>query len=153
MQIATIEFARNACGLKGAHSEEFKEECEHPVIHLLEDQKTVTKKGASMRLGLWDTKLKAGSKVRALYDTETVSERHRHRYEFNQDYRDQFEKAGFVLAGTSPDGELGEIVEIPDHPFFVAVQFHPEFLSKPTAPHPLFRGFVEAALKVRKQEI
>ncbi|MDF1814721.1 MAG: CTP synthase [Verrucomicrobiales bacterium] len=153
MQIATIEFARNVCHLEGAHSQEFQDDTPHPVIHLLEDQKSVTKKGGSMRLGLWDTKLRPGSKVRELYGKDNISERHRHRYEFNQDYREQFEKAGLVLAGTSLEGDLGEIVEIPNHPFFIAVQFHPEFLSKPTAPHPLFRGFVEAALKYRKKEV
>lgn len=152
MQIATIEFARNVLGLSDAHSEEFEEKTTNPVIHLLEEQKSVTKKGGSMRLGLWDTKLKPGSKVLDLYGKDFIRERHRHRYEFNQKYREQFETAGLTLAGTSPDGELGEIVEIPSHPFFIAVQFHPEFLSKPTAPHPLFRGFIEAALKFRKGE-
>ncbi len=152
MQVATIEFARNVCDLEGAHSEEFKPETPHPVIHLLEEQKTVTQKGGSMRLGLYETKLEPGSLARKLYDKDNVSERHRHRYEFNQDYREQFEAAGLKLSGVSPDGTLGEIVEIPDHPFFVAVQFHPEFLSRPTNAHPLFRGFVKAGLERRLGE-
>lgn len=152
MQIATIEFARNVCGIADAHSSEFEPDCKNAVIHLLEEQKSVTKKGASMRLGLWDTDLEAGSKAYELYGKKKISERHRHRYEFNQSYREQFEKNGLVLSGTSLDGTLGEIVEIKDHPFMVAVQFHPEFLSRPTSPHPLFSGFVSAALKQRNKE-
>lgn len=152
MQIATIEFARNVCHLKDAHSSEFHENTPHPVIHLLEEQKSVKQKGASMRLGLYDTRLQAGSKSRELYGRELIKERHRHRYEFNQGYREQFEEHGLILAGTSPDGELGEIIELRDHPYFIAVQFHPEFLSRPTAPHPLFVGFVGAALELRMAE-
>ncbi len=150
MQIATIEFARNVCGLDNANSTEFDEETPHPVICLLEDQKEVTEKGASMRLGTYVTHLEEGSHSFDLYQKKVINERHRHRFEFNQNYREQFEKAGLKLVGSSPDGLLGEIVEIPDHPFFVAVQFHPEFQSKPTAPHPLFKGFVAAALERRK---
>ncbi|MEO0416626.1 MAG: CTP synthase, partial [Verrucomicrobiota bacterium] len=149
MQVAVVEFARNVCGLEGAHSDEFDEKSPHPVIHILEEQKSVTQKGGSMRLGLYDTDLKEGSLARKLYGEALVKERHRHRYEFNQSYREQFEKAGMILSGTSPDGTLGEIIEIPDHPFYIAVQFHPEFLSRPTAPHPIFRGFVAAALEHR----
>jgi len=149
MQIATIEFARHACGLENAHSTEFHPTTPHPVICLLEEQKEVTNMGASMRLGTWETKLTEDSRSSALYGNTTINERHRHRYEFNQNYRSQFEEAGLHLVGTSPDGTLGEIVEIPDHPFFIAVQFHPEFQSKPTAAHPLFKGFVAAALENR----
>lgn len=149
MQIATIEFARHACGLENAHSTEFDPTTPHPVICLLEEQKEVTNMGASMRLGTWETKLTENSRSAELYGDTTINERHRHRYEFNQNYRSQLEDAGLHLVGTSPDGTLGELVEIPGHPFFIAVQFHPEFQSKPTAAHPLFRGFVAAALKNR----
>ena len=149
MQIATIEFARHACELELAHSTEFDPSTPHPVICLLEEQKEVTNMGASMRLGTWETRLSEESRSAKLYGATTINERHRHRYEFNQNYRSQFEKAGLRLVGTSPDGTLGEIVEIPDHPFFIAVQFHPEFQSKPTAAHPLFKGFVAAALENR----
>ena len=151
MQVASIEFARNVCGLEGAHSSEFQKDTPHPVIHLLEEQKSVTQKGASMRLGLYKTKLKQGTKARELYRSDEVEERHRHRYELNQDYRERLEKSGMILSGSSPDGSLGEIVEIPKHPFFIAVQFHPEFLSKPTAPHPLFRGFVAATMEAKEK--
>ncbi len=150
MQIATIEFARNVCGLEDAHSTEFAPETSHPVICLLEEQKEIVHKGASMRLGAWETKLVDGSRSADLYGTKKIDERHRHRYEFNQSYREQFDEAGLKLVGTSPDDTLGEIVEIPDHPFFIAVQFHPEFQSKPTEPHPLFKGFVGAALENRR---
>ena len=149
MQIATIEFARHACGLENAHSTEFDPTTPHPVICLLEEQKEVTNMGASMRLGTWETKLTENSRSAELYGDTTINERHRHRYEFNQNYRSQLEDAGLHLVGTSPDGTLGELVEIPIHPFFIAVQFHPEFQSKPTAAHPLFRGFVAAALENR----
>ncbi|HQW29623.1 MAG TPA: CTP synthase, partial [Verrucomicrobiales bacterium] len=138
MQIATIDFARNACGLEHAHSTEFNEGTPHPVILLLEDQKFIQDKGGTMRLGTWETKLAPGSKSAALYGKLAVNERHRHRYELNQNYLSLYEEKGLKLVGTSPDGSLGEIIEIPAHPFFIAVQFHPEFKSKPTAPHPLF---------------
>jgi CTP synthase len=149
MQIATIEFARHACGLERAHSTEFDEGTPHPVICLLEDQKEVQDKGGTMRLGTWETKMRPDSKSSVLYGKASVNERHRHRYELNQNYLSLFEEKGLCLAGSSPDGKLGEIVEIPGHPFFIAVQFHPEFQSKPTAPHPLFKGFVAAALEKR----
>jgi CTP synthase len=147
MQIATIEFARNALGLEGAHSTEFNPKTPHPVICLLEEQRGVTQVGGTMRLGSQPCRLKAGSRAHQLYGAPLIHERHRHRYEFNGSYRERFEKAGFSISGTSPDGDLVEIIEIERHPFFVASQFHPEFLSKPTAPHPLFRGFVAAALE------
>ncbi len=148
MQIATIEFARNVCGLEKANSQEFDEATPDAVIHLLEEQKDVTEKGASMRLGTWKAALKPGSLAQQLYGCSEISERHRHRFEFNMDYRQRMEDAGFVISGTSPDGTLVEIIEIRGHPFFLASQFHPEFLSKPNAPHPLFNGFVAASLKV-----
>lgn len=150
MQTAVIEFARNVAGLDGAHSSEFDKDSAHPVIALLEEQKEVTDMGGTMRLGAMDCRLVAGSKSHAAYQNETINERHRHRYEFNNAYRDQLAAAGMTLAGTSPDGTLVEIVEIPDHPWFVAVQFHPEFKSKPLRSHPLFRDFIAAAIENKK---
>jgi len=147
MQIATIEFARHVCGLEKANSVEFDPATPDPVICLLEEQRDVTDKGASMRLGTWETLLAEGSRARGLYGKASVNERHRHRYEFNDEYKARFHEAGLVVSGTSPDGSLAEIVEIPTHPFFLAVQFHPEFQSKPRQSHPLFSGFVAAALK------
>ena len=146
MQVATIEFARNVCGLKEANSTEFDEKTGDPVICLLEEQKEVRNKGASMRLGSWPTQLVAGTLAQRTYGTDQAVERHRHRYEFNLEYRSLLEKHGFVISGTSPDGRLVEMIEIKDHPWFIACQFHPEFLSKPNSPHPLFKGFVAACL-------
>ncbi|MFM7182067.1 MAG: CTP synthase [Verrucomicrobiales bacterium] len=146
MQIASIEFARSVCGLEGANSTEFDSKSPHPVICLLEEQENVTGKGGNMRLGTWQTKLQPGTLAHRLYGRDEISERHRHRYEFNQKYLPQFEKAGFVISGASPDGTLAEVIEIPAHPFFVAVQFHPEFQSKPNRPHPVFSGFIRASL-------
>ncbi len=146
MQCAVIEFARNVIGLEGAHSTEFCAETPHPVICLLPEQKDVSEKGGTMRLGAQPCVLKDGSRAAECYGQRLISERHRHRYEFNPDYLDEFVRYGMVPTGTSPDGRLVEIVEIPDHPWFVAVQFHPEFKSKPLAPHPLFKGFIAAAL-------
>ena len=150
LQIATIDYARNVCGLEKANSTEFDPDSPHPVICLLEEQEKVTRKGASMRLGTWDTRIQPGTRAAQLYGRETITERHRHRYEFNPEYKDALEKCGLVISGASPNGELAEIIEIPDHPFFIAVQFHPEFLSKPNRPHPLFRGFVDAVLRGSK---
>jgi len=146
MQIATIEFARNVCGLAGATSTEFEKAPTHPVIDLLPEQKKVKGKGATMRLGTWECHLGEGTKARAVYGSADIRERHRHRFEFNNTYREQMEAAGFVIAGTSPDGRLVELIELRDHPWFLACQFHPEFQSKPNAPHPLFKGFVQACL-------
>jgi CTP synthase len=145
MQIASIEFARNACGLAEANSTEFKPDSPHPVICLMEEQANVTERGATMRLGTWETKVLPGSLAHRLYGSTHVSERHRHRYEFNNAYRAQMEAAGFCISGTSPDGSLVEMIEVTAHPFFIASQFHPEFLSKPNRPHPLFAGFIRAA--------
>ncbi len=144
MQIATIEFARNVLGLEKAHSMEFDVNTPHPVIALLDDQKKVSKKGGTMRLGAQPCQLAVGSRAARLYGAFVVNERHRHRYEFNNVYRERFEKAGFKFSGTSPDGRLVELIELEDHPFFMASQFHPEFHSKPHQPHPLFRGFIQA---------
>lgn len=150
MQIAVIEFARNVCGLEGAHSTEFEKGTPHPVICLLEEQKNVQEKGGTMRLGTWETLIKPDSLAANLYGSTSVHERHRHRYELNQSYQEFLEEKGLKVVGTSPDGLLGEIIEIPSHPFFIAVQSHPEFQSKPTAPHPLFKGFLAAALEKRR---
>ena len=146
MQIATIEFARNALVLAGANSTEFDAKSPHPVIDLLPDQKKVKGKGATMRLGTWPMHLKPGTRGHQLYGANEIRERHRHRYEFNQSYRERMEAAGFIISGTSPDGKLVELIELRDHPWFLACQYHPEFKSKPTAPHPLFKGFLAACL-------
>ncbi|MGH7975450.1 MAG: CTP synthase [Limisphaerales bacterium] len=145
MQIATIEFARNVLKMPKAHSTEFDLNTPNPVIAMLDEQKRVTKKGGTMRLGAQPAQLTLGTKTAELYGAFVINERHRHRYEFNNAYREKFEKAGFIFSGNSPDGKLVEIIELPNHPFFVASQFHPEFLSKPHQPHPLFKGFIAAA--------
>ena len=146
MQCAVIEFARNVLGLDGAHSTEFDREARHPVICMMEEQKGLTHLGGTMRLGACPCQLQPGSRAAELYGKLLIHERHRHRYEFNNAYRDQFSAAGMAASGISPDGNLVEMIELPDHPWFVAVQFHPEFKSKPTGAHPLFAGFIEAAL-------
>ena len=146
MQIAVIEFARHVLGWADAHSTEMAPQTTHPVIDLMPDQVGVSSKGGTMRLGQYPCVLAADSRARALYGQAEISERHRHRYEFNNDFRDRITAAGLLPVGTSPDGRLVEIVEIPAHPWFVGVQFHPEFKSRPDRPHPLFKGFVAAAL-------
>lgn len=146
MQVATIEFARNVCGLAGANSTEFDPACVDPVICILDEQKDVTNKGASMRLGMCPTILAENSLAHHVYGRTEIFERHRHRYEFNQSYRELMESNGFVISGASPDGGLVEVIEIKNHPWFLACQFHPEFQSKPTAPHALFKGFIAASL-------
>lgn len=145
MQIAVIEYGRNVLGLEGAHSTEFNPATPHPVIDIQEGQKTVMQKGGTMRLGSQACRLEPGSRTATLYGTLLIHERHRHRFEFNNEYRKRFADAGFIFAGTTPDDRLVEVIEIPNHPFFIASQYHPEFLSKPNAPHPLFRGFIAAA--------
>ena len=147
MQCAVIEFARNVGGLDKANSYEFHEDTEHPVIHLMADQKGVTDMGATMRLGQYPCVLVPGTKANGAYGKSQISERHRHRYEFNNDYRDSLTQKGLRITGLSPDKRLVEIVELSDHPWFVGVQFHPELKSRPTAAHPLFREFVKAAVK------
>lgn len=146
MQCAVIEYGRNVIGLKGAHSTEFSKDTPHPVICLLDEQKKIIDKGGTMRLGAQEARLDSSSRAYACYNAATIFERHRHRYEFNNVYRNQFEANGMLFAGQSPDHSLVEIVELPSHPWFVAVQFHPEFKSKPTAAQPLFAGFIGAAL-------
>jgi CTP synthase len=145
MQIASIEFARHVAGLEKAHSAEFDPGTPHPVIAMLDSQQKVTKKGGTMRLGAQPCQLKMGSRAAGVYGAFIVKERHRHRYEFNNAYRDRLEKKGLVFSGTTPDEKLVEIIELPEHPFYIASQFHPEFQSKPHQPHPLFKGFIAAA--------
>jgi CTP synthase len=146
MQVATIEFARNVCGIKNANSTEFDKDAAEPVISLLEEQRGVRTKGASMRLGTWPTKIAHGTLAENIYGQADVLERHRHRYEFNMKYRDRMTEKGFTISGTSPDGTLAELIELRDHPYFLACQYHPEFQSKPNKPHPLFKGFIQACL-------
>ncbi|NDG73797.1 MAG: CTP synthase [Synechococcaceae bacterium WB8_1B_136] len=147
MQCAVIEWARNQAGLAGATSAELDPDAEHPVIHLLPEQQDVVDLGGTMRLGVYPCRLAAGSRAQELYDDEVVYERHRHRYEFNNAYRHLFQESGYVISGTSPDGRLVELIERKDHPYFMACQYHPEFLSRPGRPHPLFRGLIAAAQK------
>ena len=148
MQCAVIEFARHVCGMKDANSTEFVPDTPYPVIDLMADQADVTEKGGTMRLGTYPCKLLEGSIARSLYDNnEIIYERHRHRYEVNNDFRAKLEEKGLVFSGTSPDNRLVEIIELKDHPYFEATQAHPEFKSRPTRPHPLFMGLIKAALK------
>jgi CTP synthase len=146
MQCAVIEYARHVCGLEGANSTEFVERPRHNVIDLLPEQRGVTAKGGTMRLGLYPIVVSEGSVASRAYGQGVIQERHRHRYEVNNDYLTTLEKHGLRIAGIWPEKQLVEIVELPDHPWFVAGQFHPEFRSKPWEPHPLFAGFVRAAL-------
>jgi len=146
MQVATIEFARNVCGIKNANSTEFDKDAREPVISLLEEQRGVCNKGASMRLGTWPTKIVQGTLAEKIYGQGDVVERHRHRYEFNMKYRDRMTEKGFTISGTSPNGTLAELIELRDHPYFLACQYHPEFQSKPNKPHPLFKAFIQACL-------
>lgn len=152
MQLATIEFARTVCGLRGANTTEIDPKTSHPIIHIMSDQEKAMLEnnyGGTMRLGAYPCTIKAKTSVAKAYGLTDISERHRHRYEFNNAYREQLEAKGLVIAGTSPDGHLVEIIELPQdkHPFFVGVQFHPEFKSRPQSPHPIFRDFVKAAVK------
>ena len=149
MQLAVIEFARNVCGLKQASSTEFQKDCPEPLIDLMPDQRGVKDKGGTMRLGAYPCVLKPGSRALEIYKKEEISERHRHRFEVNNDFRDALTEKGLVLSGTSPDNRLVEIVELPNHPHFLGCQFHPEFKSRPMAAHPLFSSFVSAAVQRR----
>lgn len=151
MQMAAIEFARNVCGLKKANSTEFKNDCKEPVIHLMEEQKTVNKKGGTMRLGACPCTVTKGTKAFDAYNETDISERHRHRYEFNNSFREMMTTKGLVLSGINQQKDLVEIIELPDHPWFLACQFHPEFKSKPLVPHPLFRAFIGASLVHRNK--
>ncbi|MGP7817018.1 CTP synthase [Niallia sp. 01092] len=151
MQVASIEFARNVLGWEGAHTSEIEEDTAYPIIDLLPEQKDIEDLGGTLRLGLYPCKIKENTKAFEAYQDEVIYERHRHRYEFNNQYRQDMEKAGFIFSGTSPDGRLVEIVELKDHPWFVASQFHPEFISRPTRPQPLFRDFVGASIKMAEK--
>ena len=151
LQIAVIEAARNLVGLETAHSLEFDRDTEHHVVSLMEDQQGV-RLGGSMRLGDYPTAVKKGTLAHRLYGGDLIHERHRHRYEVNNRYRDRLEASGMVFSGLSPDGNLVEMIEYPDHPFFIASQFHPEFTSRPMTPNPLFDGFVAAASQILHSE-
>jgi CTP synthase len=150
MQMAVVEFARHVCGLEGANSSEFDLQSPHPVIHLMEEQKGIDAKGGTMRLGTYPCVLQEDSLALKLYGRKKISERHRHRYEFNNDYAESFTARGMVLSGLSPDGNLVEIIELKDHPWFLGCQFHPEFKSRPMECQPLFKGFVKAAMQRRQ---
>lgn len=148
MQTSVMEFARHVCKLKDANSTEFDANVKYPVIHLIDEQKDIQNKGGTMRLGLYDCQIKAGTLASKLYGKTLIQERHRHRYEFNNAYRVQLEQAGLVVSGVNPQADLVEIVELPNHPYFIACQFHPELLSRPQHPHPLFQGLVAAVAKL-----
>jgi CTP synthase len=150
MQLAVAEFARSMAGLEGANSSELNENCPHSVIDLMPEQEGVTQMGGTMRLGAYPCRLLEGTRTFAAYGKKEISERHRHRYEVNNDYREILQEKGLVLSGLSPDGRLVEMIEIPDHPWFVGCQFHPEFKSRPMEPHPLFRVFIGAAVEHRR---
>jgi CTP synthase len=153
MQIATIEFARNVCKLKDANSTEFDEDTPHPVVSLQEEQKKLKTMGNNMRLGSCESILFAGTLAAQLYNNaDRINERHRHRYEFNSDYQEQLQEKGLVVSAVSANEGLVEIIELPSNKFFIACQFHPEFQSKPNKPHPLFAGFIKAALEKRMKD-
>ncbi len=152
MQCAVIEFARDVLHLDGANSSEIDPHTKYPVIDLMPDQREIDDKGGTMRLGIYPCKLSLNSFSSEAYKEEVIYERHRHRYEFNNEYRTKMMEAGLRIAGTSPDNRLVEIIEIPNHKWFVGVQFHPEFKSRPNRPHPLFRDFIKASLNKDKKE-
>lgn len=149
MQLAVVEYARHMLGVKSAHSREFSSDSDNLFIELMDEQQNVVEKGGTMRLGAWPCALRSGSRAEAIYGASEISERHRHRYEVNPAHFDALEEAGLAIAGRSPDGRLAEMVELADHPYFVACQFHPEFKSRPLEPHPLFAAFVKAGLAHR----
>ena len=151
MQMAVVEFARNVLGLEDANSAEFSNATKNPVIHIMEDQKNIKKKGGTMRLGSYPCVIKKETLAYKVYNKEKIDERHRHRFEYNNDYKERFEKAGLICSGTSPDGELIEIVELKNHPYFIAGQFHPELKSRPNKPAPLFIGLVKASKERKKK--
>jgi len=152
MQMAVIEFARNVLHLEDANSTEMNNDTPHPVIDLMEEQKNVTEKGGTMRLGAWDCEIQKDSKAYDIYQSELISERHRHRFEFNNKYYDQITNAGLKATGVNPDTGLVEIVELPDHPWFIGVQYHPEYKSTVLNPHPLFVQFIKAAMAIIKKD-
>ncbi|TAL19508.1 CTP synthase, partial [Patescibacteria group bacterium] len=150
MQLAVVEFARTVCGIKEANTAEIAAASPHPIIHIMPDQEQAVaakKYGGTMRLGAYPCALSPGSSSRRAYGKRLISERHRHRYEVNNEYRERLAEKGLVIAGASPDGKLVEVIEVKNHPFFVGTQFHPEFKSRPLRPHPLFREFIRAALR------
>jgi len=149
MQLAVVEFARSTCGMPRANSREFDKDGPQSVIDLMPDQHGVMDKGGTMRLGAYPCHLKKGTVAEKIYQTSKISERHRHRYEVSNEFRDELAAAGLVMAGQSPDGRLVEMVELPEHPYFIGCQFHPEFKSRPLRPHPLFTSFVKAAVNRR----
>ncbi|MBU0630097.1 MAG: CTP synthase [Candidatus Margulisbacteria bacterium] len=153
MQCAVIEYARNVCKLKGANSSEFDPETKHPVIDFIPEQRGLIDKGGTMRLGAYACRIKKGTILHKLYNRDEVDERHRHRYEFNNDFRQQMAEAGLVYSGINPDADLVEVIELPSHPFFLATQYHPEFKSRPNRPHPLFAGFIKAAVSRLEEQI
>ena len=153
LQCAVVEFARNVLNRPKANSTEFDENTPDPVIHLMETQKSVKRLGGTMRLGSYPCDLKAGSRTQSAYDQASIAERHRHRYEFNNDYREEMENAGLIISGLSPDKTLVEMIELKDHPWFIGCQFHPELKSRVKKAHPLFREFVSASLNYQKQQI
>lgn len=150
--MAVIEYARNVLGWADAHSTEMDSETDHAVIGMMEEQKNITNKGGTMRLGAYACKLQSGTLAHKIYGKTKISERHRHRYEFNNQYRPDFEKAGMVLSGINPENDLIEVIELPKHPYFIGVQYHPELKSTVMAPHPLFVHFVKAALTNARQK-
>ena len=152
MQISVIEFARHVAGISDAHSGEFDENCQHKVIDFMPGQSDEIDKGGTLRLGAYPCEIKSGTTMEKCYKTLEISERHRHRYEFNNDYREVLANAGLTLSGLSPDGRLVETVELTDRPFYVGVQYHPEFKSRPNKPHPLFEGFIGASLQLRRSK-
>ena len=151
MQLSIVEFARNVIGYNDAHSMELKPDTTHPVIHIMPEQIGVENIGGTLRLGSYPCILKENSRAFCMYGKKEIRERHRHRYEVNNDYREVLEEHGMTLSGLSPDGNIVEMIEIPEHPWFIATQAHPELKSRPNRPHPLFKGFVEAALKKRQE--
>jgi len=147
MQMAVVEFARNVAGMEDAHSSEFDEQSKHPVIDLMPEQRDVDEKGGTMRLGLYPCKIKENTKALNIYEEGLIYERHRHRYEVNNEFREALVEKGLIVSGVSPSGKLVEMIELPDHPWYVGVQFHPEFKSRPNRPHALFKDFIRASLE------
>ena len=152
MQLAVIEFARNVCGIEDASSTEFSELCNNPIIDLMQDQKTIVNMGGTLRLGNYECKIDKKTKTYTYYKQDKILERHRHRYEFNNKYKEILEKNGMIFSGINEQANLVEIIEIPSNTFFTACQFHPEFKSRPTRPHPLFDNFVKASIDIKKKK-
>ena len=153
LQCAVIEFARGVCGIEDADGSEFNPNTKNPVIDLMEDQRSISKKGGTMRLGAYPCRIKPGTLAERCYEATDISERHRHRWEVNNAYRDTFERHGMVFSGTSPDGHLVEMIELRNHPYFIAAQFHPELKSRPNRPHPLFFNLVKAAREQSQTDV